>query len=110
MGERPFSVVDLASRWGVSEHHIRNMLADGRLKGFRVGGRLWRISAGEVDRFECQTIDSDGSKEDSSRFGTMPESAIAGRLSQILRQKHGRPSESSPVNVTDLSDHRSKSQ
>lgn len=50
---RPFSVPQLAHRWGCSEGLIRKMIRDGRLQCFRPG-TLIRISAAEVERFECQ--------------------------------------------------------
>lgn len=52
MTERPYSVETLAERWEVSAYTIREMLRDGRLHGFKAGGKLWRISAGEVARWE----------------------------------------------------------
>jgi len=50
--ERPFTVARLAAHWGVSEWMVYDMLQDGRLRGFKLGGKLWRISAEEVARCE----------------------------------------------------------
>lgn len=50
---RPFSVPQLAHRWGCSEGLVRKMIREGRLHCFRPG-TLIRISAAEVERFECQ--------------------------------------------------------
>ena len=49
----PLSVPQLAHRWGCSEGLIRKMIRDGGLQCFRPGA-LIRISAAEVERFECQ--------------------------------------------------------
>jgi excisionase family DNA binding protein len=43
----------LAERWDCSAQHVRKMLADGRLKGLKLGHRMWRISAEEVVRVEA---------------------------------------------------------
>ncbi|GLR49922.1 hypothetical protein KYK30_30030 [Shinella yambaruensis] len=49
---RVFSPATLAKRWHCSGHHIRNMVAAGRLAGFNLGGKLLRISREEVERIE----------------------------------------------------------
>lgn len=49
---RVFSPATLAKRWHCSDHHIRNMVAAGRLAGFNLGGKLLRISREEVERVE----------------------------------------------------------
>ncbi|MGJ7039646.1 excisionase family DNA binding protein [Shinella sp. BE166] len=49
---RVFSPATLAKRWHCSDHHIRNMVAAGRLAGFNLGGKLLRITREEVDRIE----------------------------------------------------------
>lgn len=49
---RVFSPATLAKRWHCSDHHIRNMVAAGRLAGFNLGGKLLRISREEVERIE----------------------------------------------------------
>jgi excisionase family DNA binding protein len=50
--DRPFSVKLLAERWSCSEAHIRNMIRRGELAAFKLGGKLLRISAEEVERTE----------------------------------------------------------
>jgi excisionase family DNA binding protein len=52
LGEKPFTVGGLALRWSISEWTIYEMLNDGRLRGFRLGTRMWRIAAEEVARYE----------------------------------------------------------
>lgn len=53
LGEKPYTVEALAERWSISEWTIYNMLNAGRLRGFRLGSRMWRISAEEVARYEA---------------------------------------------------------
>lgn len=47
----PFTPVTLAQRWDCSDQHIRNLVEDNRLHGFRIG-RLIRIPAWEVEQVE----------------------------------------------------------
>ncbi|MBS4049010.1 MAG: helix-turn-helix domain-containing protein [Alphaproteobacteria bacterium] len=55
MEGRPYSPESLAKRWDCSSRHVRTLLKTGGLRGFQLGGKLWRISAAEVERFEqCQ--------------------------------------------------------
>lgn len=65
--QRPFSVPQLADRWGCSEGLIRKLIRDNRLQCFRPGA-LIRISATEVERYECevnqQNTPSKGSSKD----------------------------------------------
>jgi hypothetical protein len=87
------------------------MLEKGDLRGFKVGRKLWRISAGEVERFECQTIASESSKADGFASGTKEAGANDGvLLMQLHRLKRERPSENSPENETPSYDHRTDSQ
>lgn len=51
---RPYSPETLAERWGCSSEKIRRMYHDGELAGFRLG-KLIRIPAAEVERFEGNT-------------------------------------------------------
>lgn len=71
---RPFSVPQLADRWGCSEGLVRKLIRDEQLQCFRPGA-LIRISAAEVERYECQKhhqsspTRSRGSPGDSSSCG-----------------------------------------
>lgn len=40
----------LSERWECSERHIRNLIRDGKLRAFRLGEKLIRITAAEVAR------------------------------------------------------------
>lgn len=49
---RPFTPTMLAERWQCSERHIRNLIAAGDLRAFKVGGKLMRISVDVIEEFE----------------------------------------------------------
>jgi len=49
-----FSVATLADHWGCSLDTVYAMVRSGQLRHFKVGGKLIRIRADEVERFECQ--------------------------------------------------------
>lgn len=83
---RPYSPETLADRWGCSVDTVRTMCREGRLSSFRLG-RLIRIPAAEVDRYECQSTDSSSIEGDSaSPIATPNEVAFASRL---VRQTAG---------------------
>ena len=71
---RPYSVPQLAERWGCSEGLVRKLIRSGDLQCFRPGA-LIRISAAEVERYECQVSQqssptrSNGSSGATSSFG-----------------------------------------
>ena len=46
-----YTVKDLTERWKCSRDIIQDLLADGRLKGFKVG-RNWRVHRDSVERYE----------------------------------------------------------
>jgi len=48
---RPYSIAQLADRWGCSDSMIRKLINQGQLTCFRIG-TLIRIPASEVVRFE----------------------------------------------------------
>lgn len=49
-----FTPATLAKRWECSERHIRNLINEGKLGCFRLGGKLVRIRDSDVETFECQ--------------------------------------------------------
>lgn len=49
---RPYTIAKLAERWRCSEHHVRQLIASGELRAFRIGAKLWRVPAAEVEDFE----------------------------------------------------------
>lgn len=48
----PFTVEGLAERWNCSRDMVYDMLTDASLIGWKLGGKLWRVSAAEVARYE----------------------------------------------------------
>ena len=60
--ERPYSPQTLADRWGCSAEKVRRMYRDGELRGFELG-KLIRIPAAEVARYECQNTPSPDTEE-----------------------------------------------
>lgn len=50
--DRPLLPRQVAERWGCSERHVRNLIAAGQLRYFRLGGRLLRIPASAVEEYE----------------------------------------------------------
>jgi len=58
---RPYTPETLAERWGCSSAHIRAMIRRGELVHFRLG-KLLRISAVEVERYESRDSAGAGSK------------------------------------------------
>ncbi|MBD3844232.1 helix-turn-helix domain-containing protein [Bosea sp. SSUT16] len=74
----------LAERWQCSERHIRNQIAAGRLRAFRVGGKLLRISMDAVEEYECQSIACASTEGSSPSHGLMKSSADnAARLARL---------------------------
>jgi excisionase family DNA binding protein len=51
--EQLLTVPDVAKRLRVSEWTVRDWLRDGKIRGFRIGGRKtgWRVRASEIERF-----------------------------------------------------------
>lgn len=70
MSDRPYSVRQLAERWGCSEKHIYNLINRGELPTFRAGGTLLRIAAGVVATWES------GGDRTGSEFTDLEHSEI----------------------------------
>jgi excisionase family DNA binding protein len=78
----------LAREWSCSERHIRNLVAAGQLRGFRLGGKLLRIPADAVEEFmACQTTASDGSMDASASPGGATGSDTVTRLGPMTRAR-----------------------
>jgi len=76
VSERPYTPESLAERWECSPQHVRKMLADGRLKGFKLGNKMWRISTSEVAKVEddqCEKQSSESTGANSVSFTTTRE-------------------------------------
>ena len=63
----------LAERWECSERLVRNMITSGELPAFRLGEKLLRIRAEDVEAFECQNGGSQDCVENSASHGTKTE-------------------------------------
>ncbi|GLI99175.1 hypothetical protein Sbs19_29930 [Sphingobium sp. BS19] len=93
----PYTVPNLAARWGCSEGLIRKMIDRKQLRAFRLG-ILIRIPAEEVEKIECQNTPSSDSEGDTHLSGTstasVGESNSAPRIARARRRKrvvNGRP-------------------
>lgn len=104
--ERPYTIERLAERWECSGEHVRRLLINGDLQGFKLGGKVWRITAKAVEAFECRTIDSEDSRESLSPSGMRTENDIATDLGRAIRRMRERRLGNSNGNMIDLSDHR----
>jgi excisionase family DNA binding protein len=51
-GVRAYSPSGLAAAWKCSEKHVRNLLNSGQLRGWKLGGKLWRIKPDAVEEYE----------------------------------------------------------
>ena len=54
---RALTPEDVAERWQCSPALVRAMMADGRLRGWKLGGKLWRTSLAFVEAVECPNSD-----------------------------------------------------
>jgi excisionase family DNA binding protein len=51
MAPKVFTPKTLAKEWGCSDHHIRTLIHRGELRAFKLGGKLLRIRAEDVEEF-----------------------------------------------------------
>jgi excisionase family DNA binding protein len=99
----PFSVKTLSERWGCSERTIRNMLKEGKLRSFVVGGTLIRISHEEVEKWETNQNLS-GTEENSQSASPKTDADSAVRLARMTLPSARQGLSSSRVSYL----HRSK--
>jgi len=52
--KRPYTPETLAERWQCSAPHIYRLLNSGQLPGFKLGGKLWRVRAEDVEEYESR--------------------------------------------------------
>ena len=83
--EKPFSPETLADRWGCSAEKVRIMCRDGEIASFRLG-KLIRIPAAEVERYECQEITNSLAIEENSpsTLETLPVNRAEFRLARQI--------------------------
>lgn len=75
---RPYSVAQLADRWGCSGNVVRKLINQGELACFRIG-TLIRIAAAEVARFEATPAEEPKAapdKQDASQVIASPKRVI----------------------------------
>lgn len=65
-----YSVSTLAEHWECGTDTVYALIKSGDLQAFKLGGKLLRIRADEVERYECRQItacnDSEGNSRSSS--------------------------------------------
>lgn len=88
---KPYSPQTLAERWGCSAQKVRLMYRAGELGGFELG-KLIRIPAAEVERFECQSTHSQ-STERSTPLPTGTGQATGVEL-RLARETNNAPRQS----------------
>jgi excisionase family DNA binding protein len=86
---KPFTPESLAERWSCSAEMVRQMIHRGELPAFRLGGgKLFRIQATEVERYECahtqQTNDTNSSSIERSSQLRSVEASIAADTRRVL--------------------------
>jgi len=52
MAEKPLTVNEVADRLCLSEVHIRRLLRDGKIKGFKRGLASWGVRPSDLKAFE----------------------------------------------------------
>lgn len=63
MTGRALTPAMVAEMWGCSERTVRNEIAAGRLRHFRVGQKLLRIPREALEEYECQNTGSPDTEE-----------------------------------------------
>lgn len=77
---RPLTPTMLAERWQCSERHVRNLIAKGDLRAFKLGGKLLRIAYDAIEEYEQRSVR--GPLEEA--VGPDP-SRIANRAARLAR-------------------------
>lgn len=83
---KPFTPETLGERWGCSGNKIRHMFHDGELAGFRLG-KLIRIPAVEVERYECAQTRAASATSSSSIEESLPSRSVAARIAADTRRE-----------------------
>jgi excisionase family DNA binding protein len=95
-----YTVKSLATHLQCDQQMIYDLLSSGKLRGWRLGGRLWRIDQEAVDEYKRnQTTGSTGSRGSSASSGRKAENATAIALARATQKRRGRHSESSYTSV-----------
>ncbi len=70
MTGRALTPAMVAEMWGCSERTVRNEIAAGRLRHFRVGQKLLRIPRDALEEYECQNTGSQDTEESGPSAST----------------------------------------
>lgn len=84
MNPIPYTPETLAERWGCSAEKIRQMYHRGELRAFRLG-KLIRIPAVEVERFECALSEQMNTTSSFSTAKSMPSPSAEARTVADIR-------------------------
>ena len=80
-----YDVATLAAHWGCGADTIYTLVRSGELAHFKLGGKLIRIRADEVERYECRTIiASNDTGENTQSRGSPMVSATDTRLERLI--------------------------
>ena len=82
---RPYSPQTLADRWGCSAEKVRTMCKTGELASFTLG-KLIRIPAAEVERYECQSTPSPDTGESGRSPSQTVNVAAESRLARLTSE------------------------
>lgn len=96
MTERPYTVATLADRWACSEAHVRGLIRQGKLRSFCIGGKLIRIAAEEVEKWE-KSQDLSGTGGSSPSVSSKMDNDSAARLARMTSPSVERDLQSSIV-------------
>lgn len=87
MGAQVYSVATLAKHWDCGTDTIYALIRAGSLKAFKLGDKLLRIRAEEVERFECQTTPCNDTETSSPLSGTKMDDATDIRLERLIERR-----------------------
>lgn len=79
-----FNVASLAQRWDCGTDAVYAMIKSGQLAHFKVGNKLYRISAVEVERHECQNTASNDTEMSSQSSGSKTANDTGIRLERLI--------------------------
>jgi excisionase family DNA binding protein len=75
----------LAEHWGCGTDTVYAMIRSGDLVAFKLGGRLLRIRAIEVEQYECRaTIASNDTERNLQSSGSKTDDATDIRLERLI--------------------------
>jgi excisionase family DNA binding protein len=87
MGAQVYSVASLAEHWHCGTDTVYSLIHAGELRAFKLGGKLMRIRADEVERFECQNIASNDTGVSLPSSGTRADDATDIRLERLIEHR-----------------------